>query len=349
MSPIGHAETMNSMRPIRIMRSIQIVRIGLLAVAAPAVADMFLQGVNGDHAMSATHDRFYTAPAGGAERAFIGEGYDWSGVGRSSNGAWITMISPSYFVSANHYHPGAGDTITFHENNNPAGATHAYTVASFGYDTNYAGQSSDLWLGKLTVPLSRKHHIAIYPVLALAAGDAAYAGVFMFAYGAPDRVGTNTIGAIVDDFEIGRTRTMRYWFDAAEGTGTGAGDCHLIGGDSGGPSFAIVGGKLALVGVHFTTNDTNGVFDPEDSWPFGFGWSGDSFVPFYLDQLDANMAGEHAITVHSRADFNLDGRVDSQDLSTLLNAWGGKGSPLDLNGDGVVNSADLAILLDAWG
>ena len=65
MSPIGHAETMNSMRPIRIMRSIQIVRIGLLAIAAPAVADMFLQGVNGDHAMSATHDRFYTAPAGG--------------------------------------------------------------------------------------------------------------------------------------------------------------------------------------------------------------------------------------------------------------------------------------------
>ncbi|MFM7133180.1 MAG: dockerin type I domain-containing protein [Planctomycetota bacterium] len=326
-------------------------RAVVLAAILPAAilasvlhADMFLQGIGGDHAMSRTNDRFYS----GADRAFMGEAYDWSGVGRSSNGAWVTMISPTHFVSANHYHPNAGDTITFFEGNSALGPSHAYTVAAFGYDTTYGGQSSDLWLGRLTAPLSPKHRIATYPVLALG-GDAAYLDSFILAYGAPNRVGTSRLGAIVDDFEIGRTRTMRFWFHAAEGTGTGASDCHLIGGDSGGPSFALVGGRLALVGVHFTTNDTNGVPDPEDSWPFGYGWSGDSFVPFYIDQLDANMGAERVRVVRSRADFTLDGRVDSGDLAVLLSSWGETTGAHDLDGDGVVSSPDLAALLSAWG
>jgi hypothetical protein len=313
-------------------------------IASLAAADMFLQGIAGDHAISARSDRFYT----GADRAFVGEAFDWSGVGRSSNGAWITMISPTHFVSANHYHPNAGDTITFFEGNTLVGRSHAYTVDSFGYDTSYGGQSSDLWLGRLTTPLVAKHRIATYPVLALGS-DGAYTDMFMYAYGYPNRVGTSRIGAIVDDFEIGRTRTMRFWFHATEGTGTGPTDCHLIGGDSGGPSFVLVGGRLALVGVHFTTNDTNGVPDPEDSWPFGFGWSGDSFVPFYIAQLDANMGAERVRVVRSRADFSLDGVVDSGDLAVLLGAWGETSGVHDLDADGVVSSSDLAALLAAWG
>jgi hypothetical protein len=318
--------------------------VAVVAVASFAAADMFLQGIAGDHAISARSDRFHAGP----DRAFIGEPFDWSGVGRSSNGAWVTMISPTHFVSANHYHPNAGDTITFYEGNSLAGRSHAYTVDGFGYDTNYGGQSSDLWLGRLTAPLSPKHHIATYPVLSLGA-DGAYTDMFMYAYGYPNRVGTSRIGAIVDDFEIGRTRTMRFWFHAAEGTGTGPTDCHLIGGDSGGPSFVLVGGRLALVGIHFTTNDTNGVPDPEDSWPFGFGWSGDSFVPFYIDQLNANMGAERVRVIRSRADFTLDGKVDSADLAALLGAWGESSATHDLDGDGVVGSPDLALLLADWG
>ena len=336
--------------PRTILRTGLAIALALAAAACAAIAsaDMFLQGIGGDHAMSSTHDRFYA----GADKAFVGDPYDWSGVGRSSNGAWVAMISPTHFVSANHYHPSAGDTIAFYEGNSTAGQSHAYTVASFGFDTNYGGQSSDLWLGRLTAPLNPKHRIARYPVLALAS-DAAYLDTFIFAYGAPNRVGTSRIGAIVDDFEIGRTRTMRYWFHATEGTGTGAGDCHLIGGDSGGPSFALVGGKLALVGTHFTTNDSNGVPDPEDAWPYGYGWSGDAFVPFYIDQLNANMGAERVAVVRSRADFNLDGRVDSADLAALLAAWGERAGPFgaahDITGDGVVGSGDLGALLSDWG
>ena len=181
------------------------------------------------------------------------------------------------------------------------------------------------------------------------AGDARYIDLPIMAYGAPNRVGTGRIGAVVDDFEIGRTRTLRWWFHAAEGTGTGAGDCHLIGGDSGGPSFAVVRGRLALVGIHFTTNDTNGVYDPEDSWPYGFGWSGDSFVPFYVDQLDAHMGSQRVTRICATSDLNCDGRVDGADLGMLLGGWGPASTAFDLNGDGRTDGADLGILLGDWG
>ena len=339
--------TATTLHPMKFRRPTHLrlaLAASLAACTAIACADMFLQGIAGDHALSSSHDRFYA----GSDRAFVGEPYDWSGVGRASNGAWVTMISATHFVSANHYHPNAGDTVTFFEGNSIVGQSHSYTVDAFGFDTSYGGQSSDLWLGRLTAPLDPKHRIARYPVLALG-GDDAFLDAFILAYGAPHRVGTSRIGAVVDDFEIGRTRTMRFWFHAEEGTGTGPGDCHLIGGDSGGPSFVLVGGRLALVGVHFTTNDTNGVPDPEDSWPFGYGWSGDSFVPFYIDQLNANMGAERVVVVRSRADFNLDGRVDSADLAVLLSVWGESSGVHDLDGDRAVSSGDLASLLSQWG
>ncbi len=46
-------------------------------------------------------------------------------------------------------------------------------------------------------------------------------------------------------------------------------------------------------------------------------------------------------------DLNGDNEVSSQDLATLLNAWGTPGA--DLNGDGTTDSQDLAALLNGWG
>ena len=48
------------------------------------------------------------------------------------------------------------------------------------------------------------------------------------------------------------------------------------------------------------------------------------------------------------ADLNGDGRVDAQDITILLSAWGQPGVA-DLDGSGAVGSADIAILLNAWG
>ncbi len=53
------------------------------------------------------------------------------------------------------------------------------------------------------------------------------------------------------------------------------------------------------------------------------------------------------------ADFNLDGRVDGDDLGTLLGAWGtdgdlGNGVSADIDGSGLVDGGDLGDLLGAW-
>ncbi len=46
-------------------------------------------------------------------------------------------------------------------------------------------------------------------------------------------------------------------------------------------------------------------------------------------------------------DFNGDGKVDGDDLGTLLGAWGTHEA--DLNGDGTTDGDDLGTLLGAWG
>jgi len=89
----------------------------------------------------------------------IGKNFDFSGVGRSSDGWWATMISDRHFLSANHAHPGLGSTITFFQHN-PDG-TFSNTVTR----TVSSGQrifTSDLWVGTLSSPVSSG--IAIYDI-----------------------------------------------------------------------------------------------------------------------------------------------------------------------------------------
>ena len=49
------------------------------------------------------------------------------------------------------------------------------------------------------------------------------------------------------------------------------------------------------------------------------------------------------------ADLTSDRRVDGNDLTVLLAAWGSSGSSADINGSGVVDGNDLTALLAGWG
>jgi hypothetical protein len=252
-----------------------------------AQGDTFLQGLGGSNGLqhegsqgsSLRNDRFLNDPS------FIGQPYDWSGVGLSSNGAWATMISPTFFVSANHDHPGIGNTITFHTDNNPSGTSYTYTVDSTYYQTTYNGYGSDLYLGKLTTPVAA--NIAKYPVLALA-NDSAYSNLMMWTYGYPNRVGKNNIDSIEELNMVpsyGDTRVMYYDYNATGGQG--ADEAYLEPGDSGGPDFVVENGALALVGIHFV--NSGAVFNGASS--------GSSFVPYYVSQLDAHMTGGEQVTI----------------------------------------------------
>jgi hypothetical protein len=230
---------------------------------------------------SNVNSRFYS----GADRAFIGDSLNWSGVNVNPSGAnWATMISPTYFLSAGHAHPTAGTQLTFYSGNDLNAAPEFHTVDNFGFQTSLNGSTSDIWLGRLSTPVSSA--IATYPILKFPS-ESQYIGQSIFvyghgyAYGADNLVGLNKISVV--DTLFYNTREMEYFFNGNSGASTAA----LVGGDSGAPSFIEYGGQLALVGIHFWSYGT---------YP-GAG-QGDSFVPFYTDQIAAAMHGEQ-LTVRS--------------------------------------------------
>src|SRR5690606_38299482 len=71
--------------------------------------------------------------------AFIGNAFDWSGVGRTASGRWGVLISPSFVLSSRHHAPAEGEKIRFYLSNDPAG----------GYDERSIGPSVPLTSGGL--------------------------------------------------------------------------------------------------------------------------------------------------------------------------------------------------------
>lgn len=269
-----------------------LLSIGLiLSLAGTSFAEMYLQGVGGDHAMSATHDRFYSGP----DKAFIGAALDFSGV--SAWGPWATMISPQYFITAYHWSASYAPSLTFYEGNTTAAGGHTYTVdTSFHLTLYYNGQPADVQIGRLTAPIPAADHIAYYPVLSLAT-TADYIGMTIYNYGNPNRLGRNVISNIAPYYEGGENGWgMFYNYDLP---GLGADETYLIGGDSGGPSFAVVDGKLALLGEHFSTYGTSGLIPFDGGAPKagdGSWWSVDGFLPAYIDQINAALPANQQLT-----------------------------------------------------
>jgi hypothetical protein len=51
------------------------------------------------------------------------------GVGRAASGAWATLLTPNVFLSATHYRPAIGSTVTFYPGNDPSATALGRTVA----------------------------------------------------------------------------------------------------------------------------------------------------------------------------------------------------------------------------
>ena len=250
-----------------------------LSWPGPARADMLIRDYQ-----SQRHDRFYS----GTDKAFLGELYDWSGVG-SAGSQWVTMISPSYFLSAAHYAPSG--TVTFYEGNDLSGASHSYTIAS-GVRIYSDGVGTDLWLGSLTTPLAAEDNISYYSILTLGS-ESAYFGMEIFNYGKDNRVGRNVIDddgiqSVMVDPGPYTTDSMLYDYDDDDDPYVGGDETYLMGGDSGAPSFTVWDGELTLLGIHWF----NGTYDET-----GVSVSGDSFVPNYVAEIAASMVGESLVTV----------------------------------------------------
>lgn len=231
------------------------------------------------------HHRFYE----GADKQFVGDPYDWSGVARTVDvGKWGAMISPSYYVSANHFHPATGEVFRFYYGNSTNGAFEERTVVSGQKVLGDGGTNSDLWIGKLNAPVSDA--VAKYPMLRLPNTLSSYLGRTLHVFGRPtdNNVGTNSQSKI----HMGFSKVSSVQADVGGSyfvwSTTGApfgGDTALYaeGGDSGGSSFIVFNGVPTFLGTHY--------------YP-----SMSSFAPDYIAQFNAIMSsnGEQVTVI----DFN---------------------------------------------
>lgn len=219
----------------------------LFCAAPHARATLALQEFDAD-----SHHRF----ANSSE--FIGAPYNWSGVARASNGRWLTMISETYFITANHVYPADGNSVIFHEDNDPTGDTIERTVLN----TTRIGDT-DIRIGRLNA--SPGPTIAIYGIASNTTNEAnfassAYANREAFVVGLNDtgsnttqfRVGRNILDGFddaYDDSALGPAIT----FNDDRGTilSLGADESYLDYGDSAAPMFITSGGQLVLVGTNW--------------------------------------------------------------------------------------------------
>lgn len=229
---------------------------------------------------AAKHHRFAN------NTSFIGSGHDWSGVARSSAGNWVTMISPTRFISAFHAAPAIGGDVVFHEDNNPNGNTVVRTISS----VNQIG-NTDLVVGTLYSPVCST--IAHYNLATSQTTEASFTGSAYFNQAA-FTVGVNNTGSGTTQFRLGRNALEGFVEDSTINSGTGdaviflndqnspgsLGDdeSQLQPGDSGAPLFITdANGNLVLVGINWFIA----------SLITGQEISAASFVPSYAELIQA--------------------------------------------------------------
>lgn len=245
----------------------------LLAAGRSARADMTVSG----YATSPqSFDRFLNNPA------FIGAPYDWSGVGQSGI-QWGTMISPTHFIASAHNPPGISTSLRLYHDNTLSNFEDRVVSAI----TQIAG--SDLALGTLSTAVSSQ--VEIYPFLVL---DSIYdyGGLPLITVGLStgavrQRMGTNVIepsspfspdtvflATVVTPPATGPV--FVYDLDPAFG------EAYVESGDSGAPTFVVVNGELALVGLH---------------WARSGNYTVDNFVPAFVNLLNAAIGPNESVTI----------------------------------------------------
>lgn len=187
------------------------------------------------------------APVPNASDKFLGKGLDWSGVGwwKKDPQYSVTLISSKNFAYTVHMAPQVGDTICFFGRD---GHIHEYHVAKtqpveMG-KRNGESFNADTAIGTFAETVAADDQVSHYPVVFSEKGIEPFIGKKILMYGHMARVGSNEIveGLLLQG--VG----SEYNFDT-DGLTAGMGKSEL--GDSGSPSFLVIGGKLVLLGTHW--------------------------------------------------------------------------------------------------
>ena len=247
-------------------------RVGLLLIGCPMLQAMEIRNYQ-----ASRHDRFLDFPAAPswndgawfASRSYTGVGWMPGEVNRQ-----FALVSPKHVVFATHYVPPNGTVIRFL---NADGITVDRTVASATPVLNNSNEATDLTLITLSSSIEASERITPFPYLNLG-NDSSYQGVILNVFGWFGKVGRGTVSSIQNYTEPGvsQTRIMSFLYPKASGDQD---DAYLVGGDSGSPTFAMVGDVPALVGTHTAVGET----DTDRI-------NADTFIPYYITKLNALMA-----------------------------------------------------------
>jgi hypothetical protein len=242
----------------------------LLALILPAQG-LFIRGYN-----ATDHDRFTGFKANPVMNpGFIYDASKFTGVGyitAGGDGRQYTLVTPRHVVCTTHNKPDPGQQLRFVDAN---GTVITRTFATVTVISHPSTGTSDLTLCTLDAPLPST--VAVYPYLNLA-NDTAYIGQEITVHGFFAKGGRGSIAGF-DNVDGGpyfdESRLFRFDYNTVSG---GANDCHFVEGDSGSPSFAMVGGQPALVGVHTTADTVGSTISNYDT-----------FVPHYVVQVDTQL------------------------------------------------------------
>lgn len=205
-------------------------------------------------------------------------------------GAWHVPVTGNMFI---------GDTINFR----PAGSSSiiSRTIANLQNVPNPDNSTSDVLLGTLSSPIPAGSGVAAYPIAA--------AGVVqqvIYPYGRQSEVGQNNVSGTqagipfqIDGNPAHNEVLNALLFDYDQPNGNpdalpstvGNNEAYLNAGDSGGPTFVVVGGQLQLVGTHAGVASYENI---GSSPPVGaqddVAYSLDSYLPAYAATIAAMTA-----------------------------------------------------------
>ena len=206
------------------------------------------------------NDRFFNDPL------FFQPGLDLSGVALADSGAgpafdgddggrWVTMLSPNVFITAHHFAPPVGASVTFHQTNDAQGPAFTTSIEQ----TQRIGDT-DIRLGTLHSALPVGY--AYYDILNSPFSSAAPAVISV-----PDVL---TFGrspgdyAVTQDVAVGQNNMNLFYPEQSVGSATGdAGamtfddpglefESQFNQGDSGAPAMVLLeDGSLSLAGVNW--------------------------------------------------------------------------------------------------
>ncbi len=236
-------------------------------------------------------------------------GVGWVLPGIFSSAAWnVTMIDSQHFIGAWHTNPtnvSVGSTVNFL----PLGASSiaSRTVANLQQVPNAGGGGSDVMLGTLNAPVPAG--VAAYPIAA-----AATAQQLLYVYGAQSQVGQNnlTMGTFILPtsmgpqpisspglYDVGTGATLAYLFDYdqpnsnpdGQPSTVGTSEAALSAGDSGGPTFVMVGGQLELLGDNMFNISYDPTFNPAPPGTVdSIEWSGATDLASYAAEIQTLIA-----------------------------------------------------------